>query len=537
MNWFRTQILIGCILVVLSSCKKETDTPSWNTGILVPVLKTSLTINNLITDSLLKINPDSSLMIAYNSELYSFSVDKMLTLPDTSVNYSWNSPINFLFLPGDPVIDKTSEIDYDLDEVQLVTALLKSEQISFYVRNKIKEIIDFTYAIPSATLNGIPFQVTASIPAATNNGPGIYNAIFDLAGYKIDLTGTTHNKTNTVISHIKAMISPNGQNVTVTPNDSLIIVNSALNVVPYYAKGYFGENKFTFGPEETSFSLFKKITSGTINLKDVNLNLKIENYIGTDARVIIDSLTAINSVTNSTIKLNSSSIGSAVNINRASDNSTGDIYSSSSVNAQSQNFVFNSANSNIKNLIENLPGKIGYSLQVITNPLGNVSGNNDFIYSDKGIKTSMELEIPLSLVANDLTLSDTAIVDLGDMKHKNNIKNLTLILMAENGFPFDASIQAYILDQNDYRIDSLFTQTNFIEAAPVDADIKVTGPKLSRLNIPLNSEKRDKVLQSKKMLINAKFNTSAKPQFVKIYSNYQLDFKLVADFDYTIDLK
>ena len=58
----------------------------------------------------------------------------------------------------------------------------------------------------------------------------------------------------------------------------------------------------------------------------------------------------------------------------------------------------------------------------------------------------MAVDFPLSLIATDLVLVDTTTLTLN--AENNPIKNGSLTLFAENGFPFDADIQIYILDKN-----------------------------------------------------------------------------------------
>ena len=62
--------------------------------------------------------------------------------------------------------------------------------------------------------------------------------------------------------------------VNVTPSDSLIIENTFFDIIPYYAKGYFGNNTYNVGPSTSAFTLFDRIIGGTIDLEDVDFNFK-----------------------------------------------------------------------------------------------------------------------------------------------------------------------------------------------------------------------------------------------------------------------
>ena len=74
-----------CYLLALASCKKDNSKLQWDTQILAPFLKSSLSIKDLLTDTLLKANADNSLKIVYSNHLYQFSTDTLLHISDTTV--------------------------------------------------------------------------------------------------------------------------------------------------------------------------------------------------------------------------------------------------------------------------------------------------------------------------------------------------------------------------------------------------------------------------------------------------------------------
>jgi hypothetical protein len=518
-------------LVLFFSCRKGLEKPSWDTEVLAPLINASLNINNLLSDSIIRANADSSLKIVYQNDIYTLAMDTLLKIPDTTVKQVFTVPVGVTFNPGDPVINgNQSETTYGLQGAQLRTTTVKSGFVNYRIKSLIKEVTTFVYSIPSATLNGVPFTINVSVPKAVGNNPGVYDQTYDLSGYVIDLTGIYHNKVNTLYTSLTAKVSPLGQPVLVNPSDSLIINNTFYNIVPAYAKGYFGQTTFNVGPSLSQFSLFNRIVGGTIQLQDVNFNLKIENPIGVDARLYINNLSSVNTRTSTTINLTNSLVGSPININRASENG-GNVFPTVA------NYPLTTSNSNIKQMIENLPDKLGYSMQIVTNPLGNVSGSSDFIYSDKLLSAKMNIEIPLSIVANNLTLVDTVPLNISNSSGIQDVKSTTITLFADNGFPFDATMQIYLLNNANTPVDSIFANANIIDEAPINSNLRATSKRLTKIIIPVNEKKMSLLYNTKKMMVKVKFNTSAQPQYIKIYSDYSLDVKLVGDFNYTIQLK
>jgi hypothetical protein len=520
-------------IIMFSACRKDLEKPSWDTQILTPLVNSSLSINNLLPDSILQVNADSSLKIVFENDIYKLDIDTLFKIPDTTLKTSYNLPIvSYVFNPGQVVVNSVNnETRYQIADAELRTVTVKSGFVSYTIKSKIHEVTNFSYTIPCAKLGGVPFSININVPAAVGSTPGVYSQVFDLSGYVIDLTGVAHNRVNTIYTSMIAKVSPDAAGpVTIDNTDSLIIENKFYDLIPYYAKGYFGNNTFNIGPGTTDFNLFSRITDGTIQLEDVNFNLKLENFIGLDARVYINNLSSINTRTGNTINLVNSLIGAPININRAADAGGGVVYSTYA------SYPLTVSNSNIKPMIENLPDKFGYQLQIITNPLGNISGSSDFVYYDKLLNAKLNMEIPLSLVATNLTLVDTLNFSIGNNENKN-IHSGTLTLYANNGFPLDASAQMYLLNEQNVITDSIFGYANTIDEAPVNAAYRAVGKKLTKLVVPLNEQKVNKLYATKKIIIKVKFNTSAQPNYIKIYSDYKIDIKLVGDFNYTVQLQ
>jgi hypothetical protein len=143
------------------------------------------------------------------------------------------------------------------------------------------------------------------------------------------------------------------------------------------------------------------------------------------------------------------------------------------------------------------------------------------------------MEIPLSIIANDLTLADSALWNLGE--YSGNPSSGKLKLIADNGFPFTANFQIYLIDANHHISDSLFNNC-LIEAPALDANNKVISPRRSEFDILLPAERYRTMFAYKKAYLVAKFNTTGLSNFVKIYSYYKLKLKLTADFDYLIEM-
>lgn len=520
-------ILIFLLSASLFSCRKEFGSASWDIDVSAPLINSSLTINNLLADSLLQQEADSSLTLVYNNCLYSFSVDSLVNVPDTIKNLIYTIPLTADAHPGDQILSTTDNKHLDLGSAVVTKIIIKSGFINLDIKNTIEEKILCKYTIPCAQKNGDILELTDLVPAATGSIPGYFSTSVDISGYEFDLTGPNGNSANILTSVIQAWIDPNGDTVTIS-NDSFDVLATFDELVIEYAKGFFGTQIIESGIKTSDFDLFKKITDGTLSLEDLHLVLSVTNGFGVDASLLIHEIKSVNSHTGNTIALNSSIINSLINISRAQETYN------TQMPVNSTHYNFNLDNSNFKQLIENLPDKIEYSLDVTTDPLGNVSSGNDFVYNGYGFNANLDLEIPLSVIATNLTLTDTMDFNL-DAPTGFSVNSGILTLIADNGFPFSAASQIYLLDENNFITDSLMTLNNTILSAPLNAQDIAIGKEETKIKIPVSGNRLDHLYDAKKIILVVKFNTAHQGHYIKIYSNYAIDMLLTGDFNMTVN--
>ncbi len=427
--------------------------------------------------------------------------------------------------PAQNLVDKSQKFILKGLPVELVYARVKSGQVSVAVFSTLQDSVRFIYELPSASQNGNAFTITRTLPPAPPGGVSSYVDSRDFSGYEVDFTGENHDTVNTMFNSFKASIDSTGQMKTISLSDSFYANIGFVNLKPEYAKGYLGNDTFPLGPASQTIDIFKKINADVFSVEDLLLSVSAHNGIGIDGQVKIDQMQSVNSAKGTTVTLSGSAVANPVTIIRATDNN-----GHQPVNYTHTTLQLNTTNSNAKAFVENLPDRVDYSLNLITNPNGNVSNYGDFIFYNDGIQFDLDLEMPLSFIAGNLNLSDTIDFAMNEVD-LSRITGGTMTLIALNGFPFDASLQLYMLNEYGTVLDTLLAP-NLIAAASLDANNKVKEKKESRLFIPVTVERIDKLFDCRKMLIRARFDTKPASQYVKIYSDYAIDFKLTGDFNF-----
>jgi hypothetical protein len=515
-------------LFLATGCRKDAAPPRWDLHLTGPLANTTLTLGDLVPDSILGADSAGNLSILYTANLFSLSLDTVLTAPDTSFRYAYALPFPgpFDFQPGATFTTSDDVTEFELDGLQLTHLRVRSGQVDVAITNMMNGTIIGDFSLPGATLGGNPFSVEQSIPPGTPSSPSTVSTTRALDGYAFDLRGPTLDGVNSLATHLSYSNSADGPAITITDQDSILAVVSYHGIVPEYATGSFGTRSITVAPDSTSLDLFDNI-SGSLDLDEVTALLKIHNGVGVDARADIHYLRSENPSTGNVVELQHAITQGPVNLDRALDLGNG-------FQPALNTFLLNRYNSNIDLFVENLPHQVNYAMDLTINPLGDISNGHDFLYHDSRISADLELDIPLRLSATDLTLRKTVELDLPGSPEHHAWKSGVLHLFADNSFPFSAAVELAVLDENG-AVGSVLAAQGSIAAGITGPDGLVAQSTQSRMDFTVSEDQMNLLQRSGKVLITAVFNTTDQGQHVQLRSTYALGLQLTADAVHTVN--
>lgn len=513
------------------ACKKENENPQWDINVLGPLAYASLGMENLIGDSNLTTGNNGELFISIDTSFSNFTLDSVYKVPDTTLFTSVIFPaFPAVIQPNTPFLSSNNNLTLGVNNVQLRAANINSGFIKIDFKNTLQSKIFVTYVIPKAKKNGLPFTITFSVDSASLTNPTFFTATYDFSGYAVDMTGSTGGSFNTISYNVEARSNPTGQPFNLFGSDTLInLKTSMLSITPDYVRGYLGQTDLS-DSKEVDFGLGTLIQNGTIKLDSVTMKFDITNYIGADIQAYIDELLSVNNRTLFNLPLNNSQlIQHPININRATES----YFGSYNPTPFTYSLVLDKNNSNIKEVIENLPDKLRYDLRLKLNPLGNISGSSDFIYSDKLVDTRVRLDMPLSFSADQLLLADTIDFGVATTTDFDPIGPSTIYLLAKNGFPFDLDMELFLIDANNVVIDNILVP-GLIASAQVNGSNIVTQTTTTKIAIPIDANRKSKLTSATRIGIRAKLDSPNYPQLTQLYTNYRLDLKFIGDGTYSI---
>ena len=139
------------------------------------------------------------------------------------------------------------------------------------------------------------------------------------------------------------------------------------------------------------------------------------------------------------------------------------------------------------------------------------------------MEASLAVEIPLSFIANELTLSNSASLEM------ENIEEIeTLYITIENGLPLEAKLELIALDEAGEVIDTLMVNQHIL-AGLTNTEGKVTESRLSTLEIDNTDMNNIKSIKA-----TASFSSQPQQEYISIYSNYTMEITLSAKVSKTI---
>lgn len=504
---------LAVVLLVFSSCKRTDDT-TWEVDAWGAVARGSLSLEDLVPDSLLEADVNDLWHLHLTKNLTDFDLDTLVAIPDTNFTTKFTVPLSggpFNIPAGTQIINSNRQNQFGIANAQLTQVNLSAGKLKYSLRSYINGDLQTTLNVPGLSLNGVGTVINA------HTLPGSQEVIgeIDLSGYEVDLTGTNGTSYNRLFSNMLVRVSSDAASAAqVFQNDSIVVTLRFEDALISYAKGYFGQHHYDLN-QTIAANADLHLPDGLINLDGMRMNFRIENYVGVDARIHLSNITGVHTTSMNSIALQNGEIYENFNVTRATDNQ-------GTISPYIRSVELNDQNSNLSSFAENLPDQFVVAGTVDINPLGNVNFNNDFIYTNQPLNLLLDIDLPLNVAMSNLTLHDTLNWNGFDLEGNAAGK---LYLQVNNGFPFSADID--IAYQGEDTAQSIVVLNNgTIQSGVLTGQASECTPTYSLVEIPVNASTWAALKGLGKMIVTARFNTADYPELIGLYRGYQLDFVL-----------
>lgn len=507
------------LLLSLTACKRNEPT-SWDSDLIVPLANGRLTLNNVVADSLLYVDENNLWHLRFERDLADFNLDSIITIEDTTVALDYLMPLTITLEPGtQSPVDIERDITFNAQSALLRHAHLSGGTLEYILHSEIQGEIVCNFYLPGLSRNGVSEVISIETQPGNEQQPYTTSGTIDLKDYVLDLTGINANGYNTFNTRLELAVAADAAGpANIQQNDVVSLELRFINPTFSFAQGYFGQHNYDLN-ESVDLSSATELPSGTLDLNGTTMRVKLRNAVGMDAQIQFNGLQGTDA-NGQMVSLQHDPLFLPLNINRAQ-------WDGSNLSAVEFDYFLDSDNSNLNEFIEALPRQLNIGADVVLNPLGNVTDGNDFIFTDDALSAKVELDIPLRIGMEGLKFRDTLTLSNEPIEEQFDGE---LFLAVVNDFPCSANCKLLIIGNEGNEV---ITESALIDAAAPTTVIGQTISAESLIAIPVNQTIIDRLNKDNKLLIEITLNT---PQgnVVGIYSGYGIDFRLIADGEYTI---
>ena len=507
--------VFACLVVtvsLLSSCKKDEPT-TWESNWVAPLAHGRLTLSDLTADN--GYTDNAGVYHLYFEKIISgFGTSDLTQIPDTNISQKFVVPITGgpFQIPGNTaIITQNQNYSVETNGTGLRMVKVKSGQMIVHVKSYVN-----AYLHPSFTLynvsevygnnTDIDFALTPGSASAPTEG---YYTI-DMSNKYVVLSGTSGFDYNKLSTHLEIKTEQNttaDQN-TIYGQDSVRFELLMSDIVIDYAKGYFGNDTYSFN-ETFNLAESANMPTGLLELDQASFGFHVTHKMGFDGKLKIDNVMGLNTYMNTGVQLTGGNLYNPFFITRSIDNGGTASVSNYDIN-------LNEGNSNITSFMGSLPYSVLFTGSLQLNPFGNVSDGNDFFYSDQLTEAKLVVDVPLRLAASDLTLRDTLNVEVTT----DAVRVSSLTLDIQNAFPMEWKLNLTTLGGAVVATDLNVPSGNSIDALALASS--------STLVIPISEAQWNAIKSEGKLIMQVISNTPSFPQLVNLYNSYFVDMRVKA---------
>lgn len=506
-----TEILIfTLLLLVFSACSDIQDIQDAelvsDVSIAVPLVNTQLTLNTVAdrVDGLttIVIDPEGRPTLKYNGELIRQEANDIFPVFPAIIDIPIDGPSSTWSLEELAVLTSA----FDNNEIR--KAIFQDNNVFFKLQHALDEDVTFTITIPEFTLDGVPFTKTYTVPPRFNEADIHNTESSSLDDYLFLPIANS-------LSFEYTAVDSEGNNVDMEYTAMKI---DFLNFE--YVEGYFGTRVFDLEGDVIDVGLFDKWVSGGLEFEDPRVSIRVENAFGFPVETDFEKL-EFKTITGLTYEIESTIIDEGVAFNYPSLGEVGQTKITS--------FDFNSTNSNIQQIFVDKISSVRYDINALANPDGDPSISG-FLNKESYFRIDVSVDLPLKGTINELVVSDTLDFDLSQIEE---VEDAEFKFVIGNDFPATVRVQAVILDAQNTPIDVVFEEEGItLPAATLGSDGRTIAGDNFVEYVDIPAERLNTIQNGERLVLVAYIDSkNVSDEFLWLYSDYEIDFKLGAIFN------
>jgi hypothetical protein len=528
-NFLALLILLGLVSACNLSYFEDAELGDfvWDPSLAVPIGEITYSIDDLfeeLNDTGAEIGPNDEniITVSYRETLQSQTAESFLSILDQNFSGSLDAGVDVVNPGVSTTVTVSRTFEYDIsqrNQEEYDSILFSSGQFDITLTSELDADLDFRMRIFSlenkATDN--PMTFTGSLTPATPVFTGTRSlANFD-GSFHFDADGDPVS--NKVVFELEYDITVEpGSSVSSTDGVSFDVLLSNAQFEQVY--GDVGTQALNVNFEVVNLDFFKDFDAGGIRFSEPSLNFVFDNGFGFPLGIDFQNISAIAS-DGAIIPLSGSATAAPTIVEAPDVEDIGTI--------ETTDFVLNSTNSNIADLLEIQPNKVIMEIRAETNPAGAPDQYN-FVDINSLLDVSVQVDLPLIANIDDLVAEET--VDFNNGTDLEEAKSVMLRVITENELPLGGEIELQFLDASNNIVFTVSERPVFT-AAPIASGDRTTEVAVTTVDVQFTESDIRAIENATRINVMVRLATTdaSSGNAVKFFSDYELKIKLAAQAD------
>ncbi len=504
----------------------------WDPTIAAPLIDTRLTISDFLdraSSAFIEVDDENLIHVVYRGDLASLKAKQIAGIPTQNFNGQFGLlqfHVDQFNNTGSTTVEFSTIFNFGPDNMEIDSLTMNACAVSTTLSHDLQHDVDIEISLPNVIQeNGQPFVINSSLPYSGSSNTS-KNITRDLKNAFFDLTKSGNKLYSQLPANFKITINQSGGN-PITTSDMFSFNTDFLYNEYDVLYGFIGNKVISPSDlDSIELDLFRGVDS---NLQNINFRIadpRLKFYMSNSYGIpIAAQISEITTISRSAGKLSATGFPDPLVIPTPNRQQIGETLVDS--------FELNRTNSNVADMISNIPQHLIYGFGAEVNPVGTTSRN--FITYNSEFKISVDIDVPLAGRADGFELTQETDIsdmtkDLNDLEDIDQLEEILVRMFIRNEFPVDVDLQLYFQDSSGNTLDSLFQEGQMLlRSASVDGNGRVTNSNDYPLDITMTREQFDIIKTATKGLITAKLNTlkqNGNQPEVRFYADYGIGFKL-----------
>lgn len=496
-TWYATNPIIkilGLTGLLFSSCtfsdlELDQEQATWALPLVAGEIDASDLLNQSLTFGEIRVANDGLISIHYSGDLLQKTKREI-----------------FFPIPGNlpiPMVDTFSSVTLPVVNNMIVhRAILANGNYWFSYSHQQSQPVNLSMWVPEMTINGQILSHQLTIPYGGQSPTFGSTAHFPLDNI---LMVPVNNK---ISLHYRSTTLDN-QPINMT---SMFFFYDQIDFK--YIEGFIGQNVYDLKKDSIEFDLYKSFAQGGLYFDDPQITMTVSNSFGFPVKALVNVF-EVQTAGGTTLNFTSSILDAGMLFNYPKLQEQGQ--------SKTTSFVFNSGNSNVREIFNAQARRIVYDIDALSNPFL-IPDSTFFIAEQSGFTINVTVDLPLKGKVSDYPAERTFEINAENLK---DLKEGVLRVETDNGLPLTARAQIYLYNGSGSLLDSVFAvPQDIFKSAKTNAQGIVTSNTLNTLDIPVPENKIQAWSNTKSLRILLHFNSPADQNVVQISNTNKMKFRM-----------